>query len=280
MPKSRKIERIKVMESNENKAAGRIIYTLLTFTAVVILFVTLYTFFGAANRNENNNTTEATGGDTTDYLLPPENVTPGINAPVADKDKLEDLLHKTEEVTDPTDTEKVTVPSDTGALDVDVPSNGGGSPSGLPLGERKLTAPLKGIVSKAHDTEKAVFSVTMNDYRVHCGIDIEGNIDDSVVACGSGVIIDVQDDPFMGTCVTLDLGDGLCAVYSNLSPELPSGITVGAGVMEGQTIGKVGESAIIEIGDAAHLHFELLYNENYIDPLSVLEYEPAESFED
>lgn len=271
------------MESNENKTAGRIIYTLLTFTAVVILFVTLYTFFGASNRDEDMVTTpDSAGAVTTDSILPPTNVTPGINAPVGDKDGGDGPLHNTEKLPETTNGEDTVPTPDTSKSDIDVSSKEDASSlSGeATLGDRKLTPPIKGIVTKGHDTEKAVFSVTMNDYRVHCGIDIEGNIDDSVVACGAGVISDVQTDPFMGTCVTVDLGGKLTAKYCNLSPELPEEIKVGASVSEGQTIGKIGESAIIEIGDSAHLHFELLYDGNHIDPLSVLKYEPAESFED
>ena len=53
-------------------------------------------------------------------------------------------------------------------------------------------------------------------------------------------------------------------VYSNLlSAEF---VVVGEEVEQGQTIGTVGNTATFEIADDPHLHFEILYNSEQVDP--------------
>ena len=76
----------------------------------------------------------------------------------------------------------------------------------------------------------------------------------------------------MGTTVILDHGDGLLSFYRNLSDEIADGIDVGATVYAGQKLGQVGESAIIEIAEEPHLHFELELNGRMVDPLTMLNY--------
>ena len=49
------------------------------------------------------------------------------------------------------------------------------------------------------------------------------------------------------------------------------GFKTGAEVFEGDVIGAVGESAIIEIADEPHLHLELTLKGEYIDPSELLD---------
>jgi murein DD-endopeptidase MepM/ murein hydrolase activator NlpD len=137
--------------------------------------------------------------------------------------------------------------------------------------DETLKMPVNGTVIKAHDLKSAVYSATMNDYRVHCGLDIETELGSEVVAVADGIIKEVGQDPFMGMTVTIDHGDGLISVYKNLSTELPSGIKVGKEVSEGSVIGSVGESAIIEIADEPHLHLELTLKGEMTDPSELLD---------
>ena len=113
----------------------------------------------------------------------------------------------------------------------------------------------------------------MNDYRVHQGIDIECNAGDDVVSCAFGTVTSIEYDPFMGYTVVIDHGDGLVSYYKNLSDEVAENVLEGEDVYAGQKLGSVGESAIIEISDDPHLHFELVLNNSPIDPLDMLEYD-------
>ncbi len=137
----------------------------------------------------------------------------------------------------------------------------------------RLTKPAAGYLSAVHDREVLVFSPTMQDYRIHTGIDIETEADAPVSAAAAGTVIRAYEDPMMGYCLEIDHGDGYVTVYRNLSDIVPAGIEVGAAVRAGQLIGSVGASALVEQAELPHLHFELYCNSEPIDPLTYLSYE-------
>ncbi len=126
--------------------------------------------------------------------------------------------------------------------------------------------PTAGYISREFSDDELIYAPTMNDFRTHNGIDITGDIGTPVSAIADGIVEDVYDDPFMGTTVVIRHSGGLVSCYSNLSPELPQNIQVGAVVDVGMTIGGIGESAIIESADVAHVHFELYKDEMCVDP--------------
>ena len=143
------------------------------------------------------------------------------------------------------------------------------------VAEPEYTDPVSGVLGKDYDAELLVYSVTMNDYRVHLGVDITAEVGAPVYALTDGKVLSVSEDYLMGTTVKLEHADGLVSVYSNLQDVLPEGITVGATVEGGQLIGGVGETAIIEQCDDAHLHFEVLKNDKHVDPLDYISVKTA-----
>ena len=116
------------------------------------------------------------------------------------------------------------------------------------------------------------YSVAMNDYRTHMGIDIDSDVGVNVRAVFDGIISDIYDDPLMGKTITVDHSGNLQSVYMNLQESLPKNIEVGAEVKAGDVIGGVGESSLIEITDVPHLHFEMKKDGMYVDPLEYIQY--------
>ncbi len=137
----------------------------------------------------------------------------------------------------------------------------------------KLTHPVEGYLSAIHDLETLSYSVTMQDYRAHIGIDIETADGAAVVAAASGTVSAAYEDAMMGYCIEIDHGNGYVSVYRNLTDTVPDSITVGASVRAGQLIGAVGDSALVEQAELPHLHFELTHNGEQVDPLTYLTYE-------
>lgn len=131
--------------------------------------------------------------------------------------------------------------------------------------------PTDGCLLKSYSVDLPVYSLTMNDYRTHNGIDISAPIGAAVVAMRDGVILEIRNDPMMGMSVSVDHGDGLVSVYKNLSATLPEGISKGVSVKAGQTIAAVGDTSLIELAEAEHLHFELTLNGKHVDPESYLD---------
>ncbi len=159
------------------------------------------------------------------------------------------------------DTDAPTPPTsgDVGGADTD---------AAAPLPEFIL--PVSGTLGKRHDPTIQVFSNSLGEWRVHLGIDILSSDGANVVAAADGVISDISDHPLMGKSVTVTHAGGAVTVYSNLDHELNEGIDVGTRIAAGQVIGCIGESAMIEIGEEPHLHFEVFVDGEGVDPLDYL----------
>ncbi len=135
---------------------------------------------------------------------------------------------------------------------------------------RYFVAPVVGSVSKAFDIDIPVYSLTMNDYRAHTGVDIGAELGSEVVTASNGIVCRIWNDPLMGRCIMVDHGDDIYTTYMNLSVESGAELEVGTKVSMGQAIGTVGESALIEIAEEPHLHLEMKVNGNYVNPLEYM----------
>ncbi len=140
-------------------------------------------------------------------------------------------------------------------------------------------SPVSGVVSKAFSADVPVFSETMNDYRVHTGVDVTAGAGEAVLASAPGVIGAIWDDPLMGKCMTVVHEAGYVSTYKGLYETLPEGIAQGTKVEAGQPIAAVGESALIEIAEEPHVHFELTKDGVNVDPCTLVTFSGTESFE-
>ena len=126
--------------------------------------------------------------------------------------------------------------------------------------------PVEGEIIKHHSPDKLVFSETMQDYRIHNGIDIAANVGSEVVSFADGIVTSVTNDYFNGTTIEITHEQGVVSYYMNLDTTLPDNIALGTEVIAGQVIGNVGNTARIESKDAPHLHFELRVDGMAINP--------------
>ena len=86
--------------------------------------------------------------------------------------------------------------------------------------------PAEGYVMREFSDDVLVFSPTMNDYRVHMGVDIAGKVGDPVYAFCEGTVKEISNHPFMGKTVVLTHANGIESRYMNLAEQLPENITV------------------------------------------------------
>ena len=146
-----------------------------------------------------------------------------------------------------------------------------------------FVCPLGGTLVKDYSADIPVFSITMEDYRVHCGIDIGADAGTEVLAAADGEITKVFYDPMMGQTVEITHEGGFVTIYKNLQTKMPASICAGMSVSAGDTIGYVGDTALIEISDSPHLHFEMRKDGESINPLShfeIPENAPSSDYED
>jgi murein DD-endopeptidase MepM/ murein hydrolase activator NlpD len=127
--------------------------------------------------------------------------------------------------------------------------------------------PVNGILSKSHDATLQVYSNTMKDYRVHLGVDIVTEENAPVYAAADGKVSKIWKDTLMGYSIAIKHSGDCYTVYKNLSEILPEGIVEGATVRSGQLIGSVGDSAMVEVAEEPHLHFEMTVADLMVDPL-------------
>ena len=129
---------------------------------------------------------------------------------------------------------------------------------------RLVVSPLNGQVLTAFSVDRLVYDVTMDDWRVHDGVDISAKPGTTVLAACSGTVLAVENDPMMGTTVTIGHDGGYQTTYANLQtkPTVETGDTVTAG----QIIGAVGTTAKAESGQSPHLHFSVSKDGDAVDP--------------
>ncbi|MBQ9429751.1 MAG: M23 family metallopeptidase [Clostridia bacterium] len=125
--------------------------------------------------------------------------------------------------------------------------------------------PVVGTVSKLCTPDVLVFSSTMNDYRAHTGVDISTSLGEAVCAAADGVVTEIYADPMMGCTVVLAHDGDALTVYQNLDENIE--VEVGARVRAGDVLGAVGETAMVEIAEEPHLHFEMQVAGVIVDPL-------------
>jgi murein DD-endopeptidase MepM/ murein hydrolase activator NlpD len=107
----------------------------------------------------------------------------------------------------------------------------------------------------------------MNDYRVHLGIDVITTDGAPVYSVADGTVMQIWEDVRMGQCIAVKHNGDAVSIYKNVSTELPKGIIEGAKVKAGQQIATVGTTAMVEIADEPHLHFEMTVGGLSVDPL-------------
>ena len=141
----------------------------------------------------------------------------------------------------------------------------------------EFISPTAGYIMKEHSGDTPVFSVTMNDYRPHVGVDVYAPAGDDVFASADGEISNIWEDPMSGNCISITHSGGAVSIYRNMSPTVPENITVGAKVSAGEVIGSVGESSLLEIADDPHVHFELTIDGAAVDPANYITFDVADT---
>ena len=130
--------------------------------------------------------------------------------------------------------------------------------------ELNFAKPVDGEVSRDYAKDNLIYSETLKEWVTHLGIDIKADKTTVVKAAEAGTVKSIKNDPRYGLTIVIDHGDGMQTVYANL---LTSEFVVeGEKVEKGQSIGTVGNTAVFEIADEPHLHFEILKDSIQVDP--------------
>ena len=128
----------------------------------------------------------------------------------------------------------------------------------------EFAIPVEGEIMRNYAEDSLIYSETLEEWVVHLGIDIKAERTTVVKASEAGTITSIKNDPRYGLTVVIEHVNGFKTIYSNLlTTEF---VTEGEKVEKGQAIGTVGNSASFEIVDEPHLHFEILKDDENVDP--------------
>ena len=132
----------------------------------------------------------------------------------------------------------------------------------------KTSAPVSGETVYGYAMETLSYNQTTRDWRVHDGVDIAAEAGTKVCAAAAGQVYTVYEDDTMGMTVVIRHEDGYVTCYSSLSEEVA--VKAGDTVECGQTIGYVGNSALLENAIGDHVHFSVTCNDEPMDPAEFL----------
>jgi murein DD-endopeptidase MepM/ murein hydrolase activator NlpD len=101
--------------------------------------------------------------------------------------------------------------------------------------------------------------------RMHTGVDYGARTGTPIFAAGSGRVIEAGWSGGYGRRVEIQHANGYVTTYSHMN-RIASGIEAGVEVTQGQVIGTVGSTGL---STGPHLHYEVLVNGDFVDPLKI-----------
>lgn len=137
--------------------------------------------------------------------------------------------------------------------------------------EPKFTNPLESAeISREFAKDNLVYSETLKEWITHLGIDLKAEKASIVKASEEGTVKSIKNDPRYGLTIIIEHSKGYQTLYANLlTTEF---VSEGEKVKAGQTIGTVGDTAVYEIVDEPHLHFEIIKNGENVNPCDLIKF--------
>jgi murein DD-endopeptidase MepM/ murein hydrolase activator NlpD len=106
---------------------------------------------------------------------------------------------------------------------------------------------------------------TLGYVRMHAGVDWAGPIGTPIMAAGAGTIEEAGRKGEYGNYIRIRHANGYKTTYAHML-RLASGVSEGVRVSHGQIIGYLGNTGV---SSGPHLHFEVLVNNQHVDPMSI-----------
>ncbi|MBR6338493.1 MAG: M23 family metallopeptidase [Ruminococcus sp.] len=128
--------------------------------------------------------------------------------------------------------------------------------------------PVNGEIINPFSGGELVKSETLGVWKTHDGVDIKADKGTAVKAMNKGVVTKVWEDTLWGYCVTVDHGNGIVGHYYSLTSAVA--VAVDDEVNSGDIIGYVGDTAVVENTEGAHLHFAIKQNGEWTDPIAYI----------
>lgn len=133
--------------------------------------------------------------------------------------------------------------------------------------EKGLLWPVQGDVIMKYSKSNTIYFKTLAQYKCNPAIAIQAKEGKDVVAAAAGTVTNVTKSEENGTLVTTSIGNGYTVTYGQLKNVK---VTKGQTIQEGDVIGKVGAPTKYFTEEGSHLYFQVMENEETVDPLLLL----------
>ncbi len=101
--------------------------------------------------------------------------------------------------------------------------------------------------------------------RPHTGVDWAAPIGTPILAAGNGTVLRADRESAYGNHVEVQHANGYITTYSHMAGFGP-GIADGARIRQGQVVGYLGQTGL---ATGPHLHYEVIVNGHFVDPMRV-----------
>lgn len=109
------------------------------------------------------------------------------------------------------------------------------------------------------------FHPLLNERKMHTGVDWAASPGTPIVAAGNGTIEELGRKGQYGKYIRIRHANGYQTAYGHMR-EFATSLAEGTKVRQGQVIGYVGTTGL---SSGPHLHFEVLVNSRFVDPMSI-----------
>ncbi len=130
--------------------------------------------------------------------------------------------------------------------------------------QSKAAPPVSGEIVFGFAVDKLLYSVTLDQWTTHDGVDIKADAGTPVKCAFAGTVERVWKDDALGWSVSVSHANGRTTLYANLGENIR--VKVGDRLNAGDAIGSVGTSAISECALPPHLHFAIFVDGAAKDP--------------
>lgn len=133
--------------------------------------------------------------------------------------------------------------------------------------ENGLLWPVEGDVIMNYSMNNSIYFATLAQYKCNPAIVISCEENTPVKAAADCMVTSIEEGGETGLTVCTSVGDSYTVKYGQLKDV---SVTVGDRLQEGDTLGKIAKPSKYYSVEGANLYFQVLENNNSIDPLLLL----------
>ena len=128
-----------------------------------------------------------------------------------------------------------------------------------------LRKPVVGDIARLTSGYGVRMHPLLGQRRMHTGIDWAAPHGTPIMAAGAGIIEESGRKSGYGNYIRIRHANGYKTTYAHMQ-RIARGMDIGTRVRQRQIIGYVGSTGL---SSGAHLHFEILVNNSFVDPLRI-----------